>query len=626
MPALAKVGNRCFPQAIKQAILVVLSSSLIFACADGDALKARQVISDVAREVPEPASKTTSVNNKLVTAPANVGLVVTAHPRATEAAANILRNGGNAIDAAVTAQAMLGLVEPQSSGLGGGGFMLYWDAKTQQLHSYDGREAAPSGSNEKLFLDTENKPISFVNAVVGGKSVGVPGVVAMLDAAHAEFGALPWDQLFEESIAEAENGFTVGERLHTLITHVPALKVREPLKSYLHLGSKEEGQIQPLPEGVIKINLAYANTLRQLKENRLAGFYQGEIANNIVKSVNEDENAGALSVDDFKNYRAKKRHAVCAPFYEYKVCSMGPPSAGGITAISIIKTMEEKFPRSTIASYTAEGQGISANIELLNTYIEASRLAFADRNTYIGDPDFVDVPVRQLLSRDYIQSRAALIDSQKRIDEVSPGNPYVKELLAVNPFVLAVDGELSSTTHFSIADKHGNIVSLTSSIETAFGSRLMTDGFILNNQLTDFSFSPLGANGKIVANAPSANKRPVSSMTPTIVFDNNDEPVLAIGSPGGKSIISYVARVVFEVIAMDRSLEESINDLHVVATGRGTSVENGYSDLIVEKLKVIGHNVKERAQTSGLHSIQFINGKAIVVADKRREGSVAVIP
>lgn len=605
---------------LKLAIVLITASFFLLACspaithnrAEHSAVKNAEagLLAD-AHIAPEPASTTNALavntGNIKKTATGQQYVAVTANPLATAAAFRVLEQGGTAIDAAIAAQMVLGLVEPQSSGIGGGGFLLFWDATAKKLISYDGRETAPLKADESLFIDPQtDKPMSFFKAIIGGRSVGVPGMLKMLDTAHQQYGKLGWNELFSDAIYLAENGFEVSARLHTLISKVPALTVRPNIAEYLFNNE------QPLPQGYLLKNSAYAQTLHMIANQGANAFYQGEIASAIVKVVNADVNAGQLSKQDLLAYKARVRGPVCKVVFDYKVCGMGPPSSGATTVISILAMLENSAKPTAITK-------VSEDPELAHTYIEASRLAFADRNTYIADPDFVNVPVQGLLDSGYLKRRAGLIKPAKRAGQANAGLPAG---IAKNEFITNAGLELPSTTHLSIVDRYGNIVSMTSSIETAFGSRLMAGGFILNNQLTDFSFAAHTEDRQKIANRVQAGKRPTSSMSPTIVFDKNNQPVMVIGSPGGKGIIGYVARVLYETLALNRPLSESISDKHIIDTGGQLRIESGSNNTLVEALKQKGHQPELRALTSGIHALQKTNNGWLGVADPRREGTV----
>lgn len=543
---------------------------------------------------------------------------VTANPYATQAAANILAQGGSAIDAAIAAQMVLGLVEPQSSGLGGGGFMVYWHQSSGELFTFDGRETAPLAATEALFLDENQQPLNLFNAVVGGRSVGVPGLVRMLARAHEDFGLAPWETLFEDARQLADVGFTVSPRLHELLTRVPAVKVRDEISSYFFPDNT------PLKPGETLRNSRYEAVLSGIATDGPEFFYR-DLAASIVDDVNQDANPGKLTRSDFESYQAVPRDPICVLLFEHKLCGMAPPSSGPATVFAILGMMDALI--SAEDRSTNDG-ALSSSPLFTHYFIEASKLAFADRNTYLADPDFVAMPLRSLLDKTYFQQRAALILRDSVMTKANPGQP---DGIDVAARILAPSAELASTTHLSIVDSYGNVVSMTTSIEAAFGSRVMSEGFLLNNQLTDFSFMPLTENNSRVANRVQPGKRPLSSMSPIIVFDASDRPVMAIGSPGGKSIIPYVARVLFETLALDRSLQESVDDSQIVHTGRGLVLEKGFNPETLEELRAIGHEPKLKAQASGLHVLSRANnsqnnippGLWEAVADSRREGTVA---
>ena len=565
---------------------------------------------------PEPESKIVSLYSDQLTDTNKIAqgkkfMAVTANPHATEAAYAVLEKGGSAIDAAIAAQMVLGLVEPQSSGIGGGAFMLYWDANEKKLIAYDGREVAPMAADENLFVGQDGQTDKFFDAVIGGKSVGVPGVIKMLEDAHTEYGMAAWASLFDDAIALATNGFTVSERLHTLIKAVPKVDDRERIADYLF-----DDNGKPLAVGHILKNTEYAQTLKVLAVNGSGTFYQGQLAQQIVAATKEDKNAGELSLSDFIQYQAVQRPALCKQILTYRVCGMGPPSSGASTTLAILGVLENLI--SNPEAQRGHYQGMEQDILSAHYFVEASRLAFADRNTYIADPDFIHVPVSQLLDDDYLQLRSQLISSDQPMTEVAAGEFITPD---VGQYLMQPSPELVSTTHLSIVDQYGNVVSMTSSIETAFGSRLMVGGFILNNQLTDFSFVPRHADKTLVANRVQGGKRPRSSMSPMIVFNQDDQPLLIIGSPGGKKIIPYVARVLYEVLFFDGALISSIEQPHILNTGRQLEIEKGVGKNVFDALEAMGHKPVYKSQTSGLHAISRHNNEWLGVADPRREGT-----
>jgi len=532
-------------------------------------------------------------------------MVATANQHATEAALAMLEAGGTAVDAALAAQLVLGLVEPQSSGIGGGAFLLHWQASSGELLAYDGRETAPSTIADDLFLHADGRPMDYFEAIIGGASVGVPGVVRMLALAHERHGRLPWPKLFEPAIALADEGFVISPRLHELLQRMPRVAVNPGIRAYFFTA---EGR--PRPIGSRLTNPAYADSLRQLAEGGPEVFYEGGLAPLMATAVAEDPNrAGALSLADLKSYRALQRDPVCGGYREYTVCSMSPPSSGGTTVLAMLGMLA--------ARDLGEHSG---DVDRAHVFAEASRLAFADRDRYVADPDFVEVPTGGLVDADYLAERAALIDLERASPAVEAGLPPGAE-----PRGRALSPELASTSHLSIVDARGNAVSMTTSIESAFGSRILAGGFLLNNQLTDFSFVTMEEDGSPVANRPEPGKRPRSSMAPTLVFDGDGELVMVLGSPGGSRIIPYVARVLWDVLDRRLDLVAAVAAPHVVHLGSLLELEpGGAAEAWVEALEKRGHEVSLRPQSSGLHAIQRLpDGRWLGVADPRREGRAA---
>lgn len=530
-------------------------------------------------------------------------MAVTANPHASNAALQMLQRGGSAVDAAIAAQLVLGLVEPQSSGIGGGAFMLHWSARDKALTAWDGRETAPAGIGENHFLTEEGKPMNFFDAVVGGHAVGVPGVIAMLETSHRKYGKLDWATLFKPAIALAEEGFAISERLYALLSRMPRLAVNPEIRQYFFI--EAEDGLQPKPEGTILTNPAYANTLRRIAKGGSEEFYRGELAKQIVTAVANDPNrSGALSLADMSSYRAQQLTPICAPFMTYSVCGAPPPSSGGTTVLAILGMLD---------AYTRE----HGTRLWQHAFIEASKLAFADRNTYIGDPAFVDVPVKGLVDRGYLAQKARQISGNRAIRDPNPGIPPGAAERQPSRSL-----ELPSTTHLSIVDASGNAVSLTSSIETAFGSRIMVGGFLLNNQLTDFSFAPRDERGVAIANRVEGGKRPRSSMAPTIVMEGS-RPVLITGSPGGARIIDYVALNIYRVLAENTPVADAIADGNIVAMGNTVELEiNRFDDELKPRLEKRGHRIDLRDQTSGLHAIRIRPEGLEGGADPRREGAI----
>ncbi|OUR75293.1 gamma-glutamyltransferase [Alphaproteobacteria bacterium 46_93_T64] len=531
-------------------------------------------------------------------------MIAAANPLAAEAGYDVLAKGGNAVDAAIAVQLVLTLVEPQSSGIGGGAFLLYYDNKKQEVSTYDGREMAPAAVTENHFLKTDGKPLKFYEAVVGGKSVGVPGALAMLEKAHKERGQLPWKSLFDAAIVHSKNGFAISPRLHFLLNRDKYLKTKSAAATYFYNTdgtAKEVGTILKNPE--------LAATFRDIAANGAKALYEGSIASKIVQAVKSDiENSGVLTLADMKNYVAKKRMPVCAPYHGYKVCGMGPPTSGGVTSLQILKLLE-KQNLSTISAGSANA---------INLISEASALAFADRGLYLADKDFVDVPVDALLSPTYIKRRSALIRAGETHVPYTAGDP-AKQASTLMPDNAI---ELPSTSHFSIVDANGNAVSMTTSVENVFGSRLMAGGFILNNQLTDFSFRP-SKDGVLVNNRIQAGKRPRSSMSPTLVLNADDTLNMAIGSPGGSRIIGFVTKTIIGVLDWGLDMQSAINLPHHI--NRNGTLDLEKDTAIADHktaLEAMGYKVKIRTLNSGLHGIRVTAQGLQGGADPRREGVV----
>ncbi len=531
-------------------------------------------------------------------------MVTAANPEATQVGAEVLARGGNAVDAMVAVQLMLGLVEPQSSGIGGGSFLVYWDANKQRLTTYDGRETAPSAANGDLFLDEKGKPLKFYDAVVGGRSVGTPGTVKLLWDVHQKYGALDWDEVVLPIAQKAEQGFTISERLSMLIENDVDFLARHPTTAAYFLN--KDGT--PKTQGTLLKNPDYAQTLRTIAEKGSDGFYKGSVATAMVNAVQKEaaSNPGKLSLVDLANYQVKNRQAVCAPYKQYDVCGMGPPSSGALTLGQILM-LTEPFKLNELGSNNPTSWQILA---------DASRLAFADRGLYMADSDFFDVPVKGLLDQKYIAERSALITPNEALQKVSAGSPP-----AVKTVQLAQDQaiELPSTTHFNIVDSQGNVISMTSSIENVFGSRVMAAGFLLNNELTDFSFVA-NKDGKPVANRVEANKRPRSSMAPTIVM-HDDKPYLAIGSPGGSRIIGYVAQSIITHVDWGMDIQQAIDQPRMINRFGAMDVEiNTPLADYTQQFEAMGYSVNKRDLNSGLHAIRITETGLEGAADPRREG------
>ncbi|MGI9353364.1 MAG: gamma-glutamyltransferase [Rhizobiaceae bacterium] len=531
-------------------------------------------------------------------------MVVAANPHASHAGEEILRKGGNAIDAMVAVQLVLGLVEPQSSGLGGGAFLVYFDNDAKELTTFDGRETAPLAATRDMFLDSNGQPLNFFDAVIGGRSVGTPGTVKLLHDVHQRYGKLPWSELFNPALSLAEGGFEVSPRLHLLITN--AAESLYKYKTTREYFLTEEGV--PLFVGTLVRNAEYAQTLKEIAKNGPIAFYSGTLAKRIVDTVQSAEgNPGRLSLEDLAQYKTVEREPVCYRYREFDVCGMGPPSSGALTVGQILGMVEAY-------DLTAYGPGNPVSWRLIG---DATRLAFADRSLYMADSDFAKMP-KGLLNRPYIWDRSQYLIREKALEpvDVTPGKP---------PFDHAYDFgadnslELPSTSHFSIVDENGNVVSMTTTIENGFGSRLMVGGFLLNNELTDFSFVP-EVDGKPVANRIEPGKRPRSSMAPTIILKDG-KPVLAIGSPGGSRIIPYVAKTIIAWIDWDMNIQQAIEIPHLVNRFGTYDLEKGTAaESLAEPLEKLGFVTDIRDLNSGLHGIELKQDGLEGGADPRREG------
>ncbi len=535
-------------------------------------------------------------------------MIAAAHPLAAEAGRRMLRDGGAAVDAAIAAQMVLNLVEPQSSGIGGGGFMMHLKAETGEIAAYDGREKAPAGAGPDMFLNGDGKPKKFFEAAVGGLSVGVPGLLRMLEMAHEEHGRLPWAKLFQPAIELARRGFAVSPRLNGLLARDRHLKTLPVGSAYFY-----DSGGAPRAVGETLANGPLADSLESVATGGADAFYEGPLAESIVAAVNGAAvNPGSLSLQDMAAYRAVRRDPSCLFYRVWLVCGMGPPSSGGLTTLQILGILQS----FDLASMKPGGDGVM-DLKALHLIAEASKLAFADRNTYIADPDFVPVPAAGMLDPGYLALRAEELPPRRAHGDAAPGMPGLDGAWNYSP---AGDDVGLSTTHISVVDGEGNAVSMTSSIENAFGSRLMVGGFLLNNQLTDFSFVPERDGGPVV-NAAEPLKRPRSSMAPTLVIDGEGKPILVIGSPGGSRIIGYVAQAIIAALDWDMDIQDALDMPHMTNRNGATELE-AETDLtrLEPLLEQLGHVVKLKTMTSGLHAIRVRGGKLFGGADPRREG------
>lgn len=543
--------------------------------------------------------------------------VAAANPLATDAGYQVLKAGGNAIDAAIAVQMVLNLVEPQSSGIGGGAFLMTYDGG--EVRAYDGRETAPQAVNSELFLQ-DGEPLEFNQAVVSGLSVGVPGTLRMLEKAHAEQGELAWAELFTPAITLAEEGFAVSNRLHTSLANDEFLR-QDRLASQFYY----DAQGEPIAVGETLKNPALAEVLRRVAAQGSAAFYEGDVAADIVERVqNHPERPGALAVEDLSGYEALNREPLCTPWQQWEVCGFPPPSSGHLTVMQILGMLDQQPLLEAPLDNGASSSG------WLHQFLEASRLAFADRGRYIADPDFVEAPGGDwstMLAPDYLEKRSELIDEMSMGENAEPGNPGE---LAVS-WASQPEQPEYGTSHISIVDDEGNAVAMTTTIEQAFGSRILSDGgtglaggFLLNNELTDFSFVP-EVDGEPVANRVEPGKRPRSSMSPTLVFDQESgELVASLGSPGGAAIIHYTARTLVALRDWGLSAQEALNLPHAITLGGDVYVEEGrFPEATMDALRERGHTVSERELTSGLQAIMRLNdGSLFGGADPRREGVV----
>jgi len=533
---------------------------------------------------------------------ATVHMVSAANPLASRAGLDILEAGGTAMDAAVAVQLVLNLVEPESSGIGGGAFMLYWDASEKKLLTYDGREKAPLSATPDYFHKEDGTRMKWREAVTGGLSVGVPGTLKLLESAYQDHGIHPWPELFTAAINLAENGFPVTEKLSTSIEAAAerGLKTFPEARDYFY---NEDGSA--IAAGTELTNQPFADALKMIAEEGSAPFYTGVIAESIVDAVKTETNSGQMTMEDLAAYEVIKREPVCFPYRAYDVCGMGPPTSGGLTMGQIL---------GVLSQFDLPSMGPSA--ESWHHIIEAAKLAYADRSVYMADSDFVDMP-EGLLNKDYLAARAALIDAEKTMGKASAGTPPWKEAQLYAPDTQL---ERPGTSHFSIVDRYGNMVSITTTIETGFGSRVMTHGFLLNNEMTDFSFAAESEEGQPIANRVEGGKRPRSSMSPTIVFQN-DRPILLTGSPGGSRIINYVTQSVIAMLDWGMDPQDAVAMPHIVNRNGKTDLEKDTDAVNLQAdLEALGHEVNVRGLKSGLHSILIDKLGYYGAADPRREG------
>ncbi|UEL23858.1 gamma-glutamyltransferase [Pseudomonas fluorescens] len=548
-------------------------------------------------------------------------MAAAANPLAAEAGREMLRQGGSAIDAAIAMQAVLTLVEPQSSGIGGGAFIMLWDGKT--VHAYDGRETAPAGATERLFLKPDGTPMAFTDAQIGGRSVGTPGVLRALEMAHKKTGHLQWAKLFEPAIRLSEQGFAISPRLHALIAADRFIPQSPDMAAYF---LNADGT--PKATGTLLKNPALAAVFKRIAKEGPDALYHGPIADEIARKVQGNRNAGSLSQADLKAYTAKERTPLCTDYKQYQVCGMPPPSSGGTAVAQILGTLqavEARDPRLAIAPMkpvkSASPAGLEPTPEAVHLIAEAGRLAFADRGLYVADSDFVAVPVAGLVAPDYLAKRAALIGARS-MGIAKPGQPAgIQVAYAPDRSPLRI-----STSQVVAVDDQGGAVSMTTTVEAAFGAHVMVQGFLLNNQMTDFSFIP-EENGQPVANRVEPGKRPRSAMAPTLVFDRKSGELLAtVGSPGGSQIIEYVSKSLVAMLDWNLDPQAAISLPNFGSRNGATELEQGlFSPALKQALKDKGHALSEIDMTSGIQAIvrtRDAHGKLSLSggADPRREG------
>jgi gamma-glutamyltranspeptidase/glutathione hydrolase len=544
-----------------------------------------------------------SIGTKAVGKPveAKNWMIAAANPLAVEAGAKVLRAGGSAADALVAVQTVLGLVEPQSSGLGGGAFLVWYDAATGKLTTLDGRETAPLAARPTAFLNDEGEPLKFFDAVVGGLSVGTPGTPKLLEEAHKRWGKLDWAPLFQDAIDLADKGFTVSPRLASLVAGDP-----ERLQRFRATRAYFFPNGAPIKAGGTIQNPDYAATLRAIAANGSSAFYYGEIARDIVRTVQTAPgNPGFLSDKDLSLYEVIEREPVCVDYRDRDVCGMGPPSSGALTVGQILGMLDDY-------DLAALGPEDPKSWRLIG---DASRLAFADRGRYMADNDFVPMPLKGLVDEEYLDDRAELLEGDDALPEVSPGTPPWDHAMLLSDDEAI---EFPSTSHISIVDAAGNALSMTTTIENGFGSRLFVRGFLLNNELTDFSFRT-HKDGVPIANRLEPGKRPRSSMAPTIVMKDG-KPELVIGSPGGSRIIGYVAQAIIAHLDWGMNVQQAVSLPHMINRFGTYDLEAGTkAETLAEPLEALGYKVNTRDLNSGLHAIA-IGDTLQGGADPRREG------
>jgi gamma-glutamyltranspeptidase/glutathione hydrolase len=592
-------------------IITIVCFAFIFPLIDFNALAKKLAIQSQDQEaIKEPVIQTNdswsgelfSYFRDLKTINAKKYLISTSHEMASQVGKQILARGGNAIDAAIATQMVLNVVEPQSSGIGGGAFLLYYDAKTKSTQYFNGRENAPKNANSEMFLDKDGNPRAFDDVTRGGLSVGTPGVLKMLKEVHDKYGKLAWSELFKPAIMIAKNGFPIDKRIQVIAKNVAYLKND---KNFANLYLQNNGDPKEL--GTIITNPKLEQTFITIAKEGIKPFYNGKIAIDIVDAVkNSPINPGYLSLDDLKNYQTKQGDLICGSYRtKYKVCSMPLPSSGGIALLQILGILEN-FDLSKLKP---------SSLEAIHLVTEATRLGYADRNKYVAD--ISDVPIQKMLDKEYLKQRSGLINLDKAMESPDAGElSNTKTNFVVDKNVV----ELPSTTHISIIDDEGNAIAMTSSIEYYFGSTLNVGGFMLNNQLTDFSFKST-IDGKPVANRLEPGKQPRSSMSPTFVFDENENLIMIVGSPGGPRIIQFVLKTIIAYLDWNLDIQESISLPNFVVLNDEIELESRINlDNLKPDLEKMGHKVKITDLVSGIHAIVIKPNGLEGGADPRRGG------
>lgn len=599
---IMKLRDAIYSVASRFAVGVVLAG-LCMTAAPVQSATQGMVVQGMAVSDVNPEGATHDILASRPVAKAKNFMVSAANPLATEAGVDMMAQGGSVVDAAIAAQLVLGLVEPQSSGLGGGGFALVHAAGSAAVHAYDGRETAPAAARPDRFMKN-GEAMGFFDAVDSGLSVGTPGLLRMMADMHQRHGALPWQKLFEPAIRLAKEGFPISPRMHAMVSSSEGLKASPTARGYFY---DEYGEAWPV--GHRLRNKDYARVLEKLAKEGAHAFYQGPLARDMVQAVREHAVAGDLSEADLAAYRSIRREALCADIAPFRYCGMPPPSSGGLAVIQIMALLEHT-PIATLRPQSAQA---------VHYFSEAGRLAFSDRDAYVADPAFARVPVYGLLDPDYIAARAALIRPERSMGTARAGVPA--GLLEAPAEDAAL--EQPATTHLVVADRAGNAVSMTTSIESAFGSKIFVNGYLLNNQMTDFSLNPKDQTGKLQLNRVEPLKRPRSSMSPMLVFKDGS-PLVAVGAPGGSAIINFVAKTLVGTLLWDMDIQTAIELPNMGSRNRATEIERGTElTRTVATLQAMGHEVRQLDFPSGLHGVMWTPDGLEGGADPRREGIAA---